>query len=69
MQNGRKGGNEVKVTSLDAARKAAAQRKRSQADGRPSLGQRVVGVVMIALAAGMLVHWGRGLLSAASVAP
>ena len=63
VKNGRDDHHDPKVTSLDAARKAAAQRTRTEKRAEAgSLKERLIGGVLIALALGAILHFGRKLL-------
>jgi hypothetical protein len=69
MKNGHGDWDDPKVTSLASARKAAEQRKRSDRWARLNLKERLVGLVLIALAVGMLIYWARKLAGSFSFAP
>ena len=72
MKNGRdKDYGDPKITSLDAARKRAAEGKKSKGalgvpGGKGSIGQWMFGAVVIAMALGTIGYLSKGLFDAAS---
>ncbi len=74
MKNGRGDhhDDDPKIASFEAARKRAdAAKKAAARAARPerSIGQWVTGALIVAMALGMLVWWGRSLMQSLSIAP